>query len=137
MPSDAWRGPRRLLLLLCLLSISTCHAAPHDPWVRIRSANFELFTTAGERTGRDLVRYFEQVHSFFQQAFGLDGTAALPVRIVSFRSDKEYLPYRPSEVADAFFEPGFEHDYIVMKNPSTDLYRSEERRVGKECRSRW
>ena len=98
------------------------HAAPRDPWIRIRSANFELFTTAGERTGRDLVRYFEQVHSFFQQAFALDGTAALPVRIVSFRSDKEYLPYRPSEVASAFFEPGFEHDYIVMKNPSSDIY---------------
>jgi Flp pilus assembly protein TadD len=110
-----------LLLLLSLLPLPL-HAAPHDPWVRIRSANFELFTTAGERTGRDLVRYFEQVHSFFQQAFGLNGTAALPVRIVSFRSDKEYLPYRPSEVANAFFQPGFEHDYIVMKNPSTDLY---------------
>jgi tetratricopeptide (TPR) repeat protein len=108
--------------LPCLLSVSLLHAAPHDPWVRIRSANFELFTTAGERTGRDLIHYFEQVHSFFQQAFALDGTAAQPVRIVSFRSDKEYLPYRPTEVADAFFEPGFEHDYIVMKNPSTDLY---------------
>jgi tetratricopeptide (TPR) repeat protein len=97
-------------------------AAPHDPWVRIRSANFELFTTAGERTGRDLIHYLEQVHSFFQQAFALDGTASLPVRIVSFRFDKEYLPYRPIEVATAFFEPGVEHDYIVMKNPSTDLY---------------
>src|SRR5580700_3002352 len=108
-------------LVLVLLSVGLHAAAPHDPWVRIRSANFELFTTAGGRTGRDLIRYFEQVHSFFQQAFGLNVPGAAPVRIVSFRSEKEYLPYRPSEVADAFFQPGFEHDYIVMKTPDTGL----------------
>ncbi len=113
---------RERVFAFCLLLVTRLPAAPHDPWIRIRSANFELFTTAGERTGRDLIRYFEQVHSFFQQAFALDGTAAIPVRIVSFRSDKEFQPYRPSEVADAFFEPGFEHDYIVMKNPSVALY---------------
>jgi hypothetical protein len=122
LTDDKKRSSVPLILLLCLFSVSLLPAAGHDPWIRIHSANFELFTTAGERTGRDLIRYFEQVHSFFQQAFGLDGTATLPVRIVSFRSDKEYLPYRLSEVADAYFQPGFAHDYIVMKSPSSDIY---------------
>ncbi|HLK65441.1 MAG TPA: hypothetical protein VKU19_18510 [Bryobacteraceae bacterium] len=110
---------RLALLFLCAPLLS---AASRDPWIRVRSVNFELFTTAGERDGTDLIEQFEQVHSFFQQAFALNGTAVRPVRIISFRSDKEYLPYRPSEVADAFFQPGAEHDYIVMKNPSRDLY---------------
>lgn len=51
------RAPLRLLALCCALPLC---AAPHDPWLRIASANFELFTTAGERSGRDL-RHFEQV----------------------------------------------------------------------------
>ena len=110
---------RLLVFAWCILAAS---AAPADPWLRVRSANFELFTTAGEKNGRDLVRHFEQVRSFFLQAFQLDGVRREPVRIISFRSDKEYQPYRPSEVAEAFFQPGIDHDYIVMKNSSRELY---------------
>src|SRR5450432_2834496 len=110
------------LLALGVLAGGLTNAVEPDPWLRIRSSNFELFTTAGERTGRDLIQYFEQVHGFFQQALGLEGTAVLPVRLVAFRSDKEYLPYRPSEVADAFFQPGFDHDYIVMKSLSGAIH---------------
>jgi len=109
-------------LLLILVAAGTLRAAPADPWIRIRSANFELFTTGSERTGRDLIQYFEQVRGFFQKAFGFDGAAVHPVRIVAFNSDREYLPYRPSDVADAFFQPGFEHDYIVMKNLAGNIY---------------
>lgn len=107
--------------IACVLLAATMHATQRDPWVRIRSAHFELFTSAGEPGGRDLVRFFEQVRSFFHQAFSLDGNAR-PVRIVCFRSDKEYQQYRPSEVADAFFQPGVDHDYIVMKGSAAELY---------------
>ena len=62
-------------LLLMLVAAGTLRAAPADPWMRIRSANFELFTTGSERTGRDLIQYFEQVRGFFQKAFGFDGAA--------------------------------------------------------------
>lgn len=110
---------RFLAIACCLVTVS---AAPADPWVRVRSANFELFTTAGERSARDLVRYLEQVRSFFLQAFDLTGHEGHPVRVISFRSDKEYKPYRPSELADAFFQPGADHDYIVMKYSAGDLY---------------
>ncbi|SPE37566.1 conserved exported hypothetical protein [Candidatus Sulfopaludibacter sp. SbA6] len=109
---------RLLAITCCLLAAS---AAPADPWGRIRSDHFELFTTAGERSGRDLIQYLEQVRGFFLQAFDLAGPRFQPVRIVWFRTDKEYRPYRPTEIADAFFQPGIDHDYIVMKTSSADL----------------
>jgi len=109
---------RLLAITCCLLAAS---AAPADHWVRIRSDHFELFTTAGERNGRELIQYLEQVRGFFLKAFDLAGPRFQTVRIVWFRSDKEYRPYRPSEIADAFFQPGLDHDYIVMKNSSGDL----------------
>ena len=105
-----------------LLSVAALQAASHDPWVRIRSTHFELFTTSGEHNGRDLVREFELVRSFFQQAFGLDGANGSRVRIVSFRSDRDYQPYSPTKVADAFFQPGPDHDYIVMKSSSGEVF---------------
>jgi len=113
------RAPVRLLALCCALPLC---AVPKDPWLRITSANFELFTTAGERSGRDLIRHFEQVRSFFTQAFGSKLAAAKPVRIVAFHSHDEYRPYRPNELATAFYQPGTEHDFIVMESGAREHY---------------
>ena len=49
----------------------------------MKSDNFELFTTAGERKGRDVLRYFEQVRGFFRQSTPGHIAATLPVRIVA------------------------------------------------------
>src|SRR5271165_1130158 len=101
-PADATlffmiRAARRLALTWSVLPFLAFAAAPADPWLRIQSANFELFTTAGERAGRDLVRHFEQVRGFFLGVFGVKSGDRRPVRIVAFHSEKEFAPYRPSE----------------------------------------
>ena len=86
-----------------------------DPkWVKLRSANFELFTSAGERAGRRTIQQFERTRGFFRQAMQLGVSDSMPVRIVLFRSKKEYLPYRPGEVAAAFYLSGRDADLIVL-----------------------
>lgn len=112
----------RLALTYSLLC-AALPAAPADPWLRIQSANFELFTDAGERPGRDLVRHFEQVRGFFLQVFGVKSTNGKLVRIVLFHSEKEFQPYRPSEAATAFYHNGSEHDYIVLRSADSGRYR--------------
>jgi tetratricopeptide (TPR) repeat protein len=112
----------------CILMVtgSLWHAAasnPNDPWLRIRSANFELMTTGGEHSGRDLITHFEHVRGFFLQVFGLQSTAERPVRIVAFHNDKEFRPYSPSEAAAAFYHHGGEHDYIVMRSAGNEHYQ--------------
>jgi hypothetical protein len=96
--------------------------AAGDPWVRIQSANFELFTTAGERGGLALIRQFEQVRQFFVLAIGADLTGRRPTGIIVFRSDKEYQPYRPNDSATAFFQAGADHDFIVMKDAAAENF---------------
>lgn len=108
--------------ILCVTAVFGASAANQDPWLKISSENFEIYTTAGERSGRDLARHFEQVRSFFVQAFGSGFPDAKPVRIVVFRNEKEYEPYRPNEFATAFFQPGDAHDFIVMSSASSDRY---------------
>jgi tetratricopeptide (TPR) repeat protein len=108
-------------LLFGWLALSQSVAAPAgDPWLRLRSADFELFTTAGERVGREVLRQFERVHSFFGQAFPNGPADAKPVRLIVFRTDKEYAAYRPNEVAAAYFQAGADHDDIVMTASTTD-----------------
>ncbi len=91
-------------------------AAGEPSWVKIASENFELLTTAGERAGRNTIRRFEEVRSFFVQAAGTRAsiTVRQPVRIIVFRSEKEFRPYQPSEVAAAYYLAGAACDYIVM-----------------------
>ncbi|HUB81583.1 MAG TPA: hypothetical protein VMB03_22440 [Bryobacteraceae bacterium] len=116
------RTARRLALTWSLSTALAC-AAPADPWVRIRSAHFELFTTASERAGRDLIHHFEQVRGFFLDAFGLKSVDQKPVWIIAFHGEKEFRPYRPSEAATAFYHGGSEHDFIVMSNPDWEHYQ--------------
>ena len=66
--------------------LTALRAAPADPWLRIRSAHFERFATASERSGRGLIQEFQRVRSFFEQAFGLIPSDGKPVEIVAFRS---------------------------------------------------
>ena len=40
--------------------------------------------------------------------------AARKARVILFRSEKEYEPYRPNEFAAAFYHPGEYHDFIMI-----------------------
>ena len=102
----------RAVVVLTLVVAGLAQAEPK--WVKLRSANFELYTSAGERAGRRTIQQFERTRSFFQQAMRLGGSNSKPVRIVLFRSRKEYLPYRPGEVAAAYYLPGRDADLIVL-----------------------
>jgi tetratricopeptide (TPR) repeat protein len=114
------RHKLRLGLLLALGSTQAVSAA--EQWLKINSANFELFTTAGEKKGREAILYFEQVRSLFIKLNASGHGPTLPVRIIAFRSDKEYAPYRINDFATAYYLSGQERDYIVMKSIDPELY---------------
>lgn len=101
--------------LLCLSTLSA------GEWKRITSPHFEMFTTAGERRGRDALLHFERVRGFFLQAMGIKDLPGV-VRIVGFDSEKEYAPYRMNEFATAFYQRTRDRDYIVMSNLSMEHY---------------
>jgi tetratricopeptide (TPR) repeat protein len=94
-----------------------------EQWLKLQSSHFELYTTAGEKKGREAVLYFEQVRDFFQRTRGdskiMPGT---PVRIIAFRSDKEFEPYRINAASSAFYLEGYDRDYIVMRSISPEYY---------------
>jgi hypothetical protein len=86
------------------------------------SANFEMYTTAGERSARDTLRYFEQVRSFFAQTMPHAVEDSEKVRIVAFNSAKEYEPYRINEFAIAYYQSAGDHDYIVMSHTGSETF---------------
>ena len=102
------------------MALNAAAADPH--WSRMQSPNFEMYTTAGERSARDTLRYFEQVHSFFAQTMPSALGKPLPVRIVAFSSAKEFEPYKFNEVAVAYYHPTPDCDYIVMSHTGTETF---------------
>ena len=90
--------------------------------MKLKSAHFEIFTTASEKDARETLRYFEQVRSFFQQGMGEVVGHARPVRIVAFGSKKEYEPYRLNSFANAYYHATPTTDDIVLSETGFDVF---------------
>src|SRR5580704_19245791 len=105
-----------------LLAVSFLCAADAR-WLRLKSAHFEMYSSARERDARETLKYFEQVRSFFQQGMGNIPGKALPVRIIAFNSRKEYEPYSFNSFATAFYNGTPTVDNIVMSEAGVDAFQ--------------
>lgn len=106
------------LALFLFIACGLC--AKDAEWLQLRTPNFELITTAGEKRGREAIQFLETTHSFFETLFGIHTTPPLPTRVVLFRSESEYKQFNINESAAAYYVPGFCRDYIVMRPMGED-----------------
>ncbi len=95
-------------------------AAEH--WVHLTTPDFELYTSAGEKQGKDAVRHFEQVREFFLQASPVRGASDVPLRIFQFDSESQFQPYRPNDHTAGYFVSTPARDYVVMGNQTTEAF---------------
>jgi tetratricopeptide (TPR) repeat protein len=110
---------RIVLAALAALLAGVIRLPGADPaWLKLTSPNFEVYTSAGKGTGRDAIRHFEQIHQFFQELTSVKPDTSNRVRIIIFRTDKEYEPYKPNEFAAAFYMGTNDRDYIVIGGES-------------------
>ncbi len=91
-------------------------------WTRIQSDNFELITSAGEKKGREVILYFERVQAVFEKILKSKDTSPLPVRVVVFRTKKEFEPFRIHESTGAFYMSSRDRDYIIMSGGGVEDY---------------
>jgi tetratricopeptide (TPR) repeat protein len=91
-------------------------------WVRMQSANFDVYSTASEKSARETLQLFERVRNFFEQASGRAAQRSAPVRIIAFASKKEYEPYRPNDFAAAYYREIAGRDYVVMSSTSAETF---------------
>jgi len=88
----------------------------------IHCSNFEIYSSASEGSTRETLRYFEQVRSFFLPATGRSVSKPVPIYIIAFGSEKEYVSFRPTEFASAFYHGGAEHDYITLSRTASETF---------------
>lgn len=105
------------------LSISPCaQAAEH--WTRLVTPHFEMYTTNSPKQGASALNVFEQVRYFFLQNSHGKTAPDTPVRIIAFRSDKEFKPYRTNEGTFAYYLRSRKVDYIVMQDLSPEHHQA-------------
>ncbi|HYW46212.1 MAG TPA: tetratricopeptide repeat protein [Bryobacteraceae bacterium] len=107
----------RLPVLLAAIALCAW-GQPAVPWtVARRSARFEVYSQAGDQAARAALVWFEELRAFLVSA-GLnpDGPAggAARVRVIGFRSAKEYQPYRLHPGSEAYYVGTESREYIVM-----------------------
>ncbi len=108
--------------VLLAVALPAWGADHSEQWVKLTTPHFELYTTAGEKSGRQAILYFEQVRSFFTQVAPVTGVTEFPVRIIVFKSEKQYKPYAWNEVAFAYFAATRDRDYIVMQDAELEHF---------------
>jgi tetratricopeptide (TPR) repeat protein len=87
-----------------------------DYWIRLTTPHFEMFTTNSEKQGRAALEVFEQVRYFFLQNSRSKTAPDTVVRIIAFRSEEEYRPYRLNGGSFAYYLPSRKGDFIVMQD---------------------
>ncbi len=105
---------KRLFSCLFCVLISAPLCAADREWTKASTPHFELYTNGGAGAARRTLVYFETIRKFFLQAMDAEEKDAERIRIIGFRNDKDFEPYRPNESAAAFYLGGYDRDYIVL-----------------------
>ena len=91
-------------------------------WKLARSAHFEVYSQAGDQPARAALAWFEQLRAFLVRHTGLLLEGRRPVRVVGFRSPREYEPYRIRPFSTAHYAGTESRDYIVLPALSPDRF---------------
>jgi tetratricopeptide (TPR) repeat protein len=102
-------------VLFCLALVPLASA---EQWIRARTPNFDLLTTGSEGDARHTIIQFEHLRDFFLQHAVIPEGPSGPVRVIAFRSAREYAPYRLSEGAAAYYAGSGSRDFIVISSVS-------------------
>ncbi|HYO80667.1 MAG TPA: tetratricopeptide repeat protein [Bryobacteraceae bacterium] len=83
-------------------------------WVRLQAPGFEVYSSAGTRTGREVLRLLTRIRHVFAERTGQEDLSKIPVRVFVFRSDDDFRPYKVISGAAGYYQPGAKRDHIAM-----------------------
>ncbi len=109
--------------LVVALLLPRSYAAQRE-WLRVSTPNFELYTDESASRARETILYFEQVRAFFAEATQARRAPAKAVRIIGFRSEKEFSTYSVRAGIRAYYQPGSLREYIVLMGLGSELHEA-------------
>jgi|GEM_PF-2663422 len=119
-------------LVLCFLTLAltlspTAKAAAkaeESAWVHLQQGPFSVYTQGDPSQALALIQSFAELHSALAQASAFHPDPTVNLKIVAFRSDKEFNQYRLHPGSCAFFQQTERAEYIVLgdfEGPNRDV----------------
>jgi tetratricopeptide (TPR) repeat protein len=113
-----------LLFVSLALFLSVSPAYSEERWIHLSTAHFDMYTTNNEKQAIAALQKFEQVRYFFMQSSYSKTVPEDQVRIIAFRSEKEYKPYRLNQGSFAYYLRSRKVDYIIMQDIEPSHYQT-------------
>lgn len=106
---------------LVLLGVAGQVAVAKDSWISVRSKNFFLLGNASEREIREVAERLEQFREVASHLFiKANLSSPVPTRVVVFKNDISYRPFKPHAYTAGYFQPGQDVNYITLKTEVSD-----------------
>jgi FimV-like protein len=115
---------RRLItatLLFLLLAFAAQAVVAKDAWISVRSKNFFLLGNASEKEIREVAARLEQFREVASNLFiKANLNSSIPTRVVVFKNDYSFRPFKPNANTAGYFQPGQDVNYITLKTEVND-----------------
>jgi len=109
----------RALTAACFFLLLTTMVAPaHAPerWTSVQSKNFFLIGNASDKDIRQVAQRLEQFREVATRLFTNDNVhSPVPTRVIVFRNDNAYRPFKANANTTGYFQPGPDVNYITIK----------------------
>ncbi len=109
----------RALTAACfVIVLSTTVAPAHAPerWTSVESKNFFLIGNASDKDIRQVAQRLEQFREVATRLFANDNVqSTVPTRVIVFRNDNAYRPFKANANTTGYFQPGADVNYITLK----------------------
>lgn len=108
-------------IFIILIGLGLPAASAADNWTSVRSKNFFLIGNASEKEIRQVAERLEQFREVASQLFTRGNyNSPVPTRVVVFKNDQSYRPFKPTETTAGYFQPGPDVNYITLKTEVSD-----------------
>jgi hypothetical protein len=119
MARSCVRWALRIVFAIALIGGNSFSA---EYWVRLSSPNFDLYSSLSKKRSTALLKRLENARLALAQLGIYASSNTQPIRVIAFRSQREYRPYSSDAGSTAFFLHSAQRDYIVIKADSDDVY---------------
>ncbi len=106
---------------VALLLAATVQSA-QPAWTVARSPHFEVYSSGAPGRATEALAMFEDARAFFRGYLSIPDSARPPIRVILFSGAKEFEPFKTTESAAAFYQPGRDRDYVVFKEFNADSF---------------
>jgi len=107
--------------LFLLLAFTAQAVIAKDAWISVRSKNFFLLGNASEKEIREVAARLEQFREVASNLFiKANLNSSIPTRVVVFKNDYSFRPFKPNSNTAGYFQPGQDVNYITLKTELSD-----------------